>query len=275
MKSVKRRVAQRISFAMFQRDLINDSAVSSRSDRYPFYPESGLLTHVTRLLGRNVLGDAPRTHTRARLLFHAWRYFRFRVCVCACESMYMRGRNQVSGSISADTGRERRGSGDSLLPIDFDFSVRKSADGRIHCEGWRVPGVSTVYRTRQAVSLSPSLRSPVCAPLSARTAVARSRAHAHWHAGPRVVRIRISVYVIRVRAVAPPRRADRYSFPHRSRRVSRHRARTCTRDVASDRCMGPPRRRREATYVIPVARFSNGGIGDIWSAETQDSVTAM
>lgn len=30
-------------------------------------------------------------------------------------------------------------SGKRLAPYDFDFSIRKSADGRIHCDGWHVP----------------------------------------------------------------------------------------------------------------------------------------
>lgn len=28
-------------------------------------------------------------------------------------------------------------------PYDFDFSIRRSADGRIHCDGWHVPTMGT------------------------------------------------------------------------------------------------------------------------------------
>jgi len=123
-----------------------------------------------------------------------------------------------------------------MLAIDFDFSVRKSADGRIHCESWRVPRVSTVYRTRHAVFLSLSLLPYFPSPMRAKcTAVAFPR-----------VRIRIRERI----AVA----ADRYRrspiyapVAVRVMRILR------TYNVAADRCTV----RREATYVIPVTRFSN------------------
>jgi len=151
--------------------------------------------------------------------------------------------------ISRDTGRERLGGGGgggggSPLPIDFDFSVRKSADGRVHCEGWRVP---RVYRTRHAIPLSPC-RCPVRGGRRGATkcaAVAFPRACAYAAA----LRIRTSAPTCRRRQVRSSRRCSR-ATP----RITA--PRTCTLFPIDARL----RRRREATYVIPVARFSNGGI---------------
>lgn len=101
---------------------------------------SRLLTLTTRLLGRNVPGDAfPISYGNIYTFIRT----------CACE--YMRdddGRVAKYRPISTNTGREaRRGRTRwrrrQMLPIDFDFSVRKSADVTVSivrvgaCQGCR------------------------------------------------------------------------------------------------------------------------------------------
>lgn len=92
------------------------------------------------------------------------------------------------------------------------------------------------------------------------TTVARShfpRAHAHAYTWPCGKDSNICVRVPSDRYRPLPAPFTRYAG-------YRGTARTCTRDdVASDRCTDASPW-REATYVIPVTRFSNGGIRDIW-----------
>lgn len=132
---------------------------------------SGLSIHtlMSFVERRNVPGDAHACSSHFTRGGRRFACARARaLSACACEFV-------CAGSRSS-TGQYRRipvargeaaavvvvaaATATRSLPIDFDFSVRKSADGRIHCEGWRVPRVSTVYRTRHAVSLSLSRRDP-------------------------------------------------------------------------------------------------------------------